>query len=70
MLVLFEETSNFLNVRFFNVPWTALVGKRAVLSVTLATFARIIHTERHSQFLGEDGSQLHGRVLEVEHTHF
>ena len=70
MLVLFEETSNFFNVRLFNVPRLAWVGKRAVLSITFATFSRVIGTEHHSQFLWEDSSQLHGRVLDVKHTHF
>ena len=58
MLVLFEETSNFFNVQLFNVPRLAWVGKCAFLHGTLATFARVISTERHSQFLWEDRKNL------------
>ena len=70
MLVLFEETSNFFNVRLFNIPWKAWLGKFAVLGIALATLAHIINTERQSQFLWENGTLHRGRVLEVEHTHF
>jgi len=56
MLVLFEETIFFLNVWFFNVPRLLWAGACAVLRVTLATLARVINTELHSQFLWEDRS--------------